>query len=117
MSVKMWKFPARRALSVRAISVIVWLLVFALVPNMTAPPTVLELKSLPANRWQLRWNSTAGRDYQHQRARDDQLANPQSINWVPLLTIRATGAVTVAEDAPGAGVKQRFYRIAEITNT
>lgn len=78
---------------------------------------ILDLKLVGAtNVWRLRWNSIPGTDYQVQRAKDDQLQSVLTNGWVPVLSVRASGEVTSADDAAGPGVRQRFYRVVQLTN-
>lgn len=78
---------------------------------------ILDLKLVGAtNVWRLRWNSIPGVNYQVQRAKDDQLQSVLTNGWVPVLSVRASGDITSADDTAGPGVRQRFYRVVQLTN-
>src|SRR5205807_112054 len=63
----------------------------------------------------LRWNSTAGVDYQLQRS----LTNRLPINsgeWVPQAALRASNAVTVLTEPITPAFTRRFYRLLQLTS-
>ena len=78
--------------------------------------SVLDLRPVGTNNnWRVRWNSVPGTDYQLQRTSDDQLRSTNNL-WVPVLSVRATDSVTAVDDLAGSGIRQRFYRVVQLTN-
>jgi photosystem II stability/assembly factor-like uncharacterized protein len=77
---------------------------------------VIDLERISDSAWRLRWNSSPGSDYQVQRTKNDTLGATGLVEWIPLLTLRATGDVSMAQDTVGPSVMQRFYRVVQFTN-
>ena len=96
----------------------VWLAIVGFAMVARAPDLrVIDLRQIGTNNtWQLRWNSTPGADYQLQRSKDDRLPVSTTNTWLPVVTVRAASDITSAVDAAGPGVRQRFYRVVELTN-
>jgi len=96
----------------------VWPAIVGFAMTARAPDLrVIDLQRIGTNNtWQLRWNSTPGADYQLQRSKDDQLPVSTTNIWLPVVAVRAASDITSAVDAAGPDVRQRFYRVVELTN-
>src|SRR5689334_14703484 len=77
-----------------------WALFLMAVSSLEAPGfRITSIEPVGNNAFRLRWNTTAGRDYQIQRA--DSLLSSNNTPWLPVVTLRATGTVSVADDQAG----------------